>query len=118
MRQGSIVRLAAGTTAAGFAALAYAALIERNLFTLRRFDVPVLAPEAEPLRVLHVSDLHLLPRHRRRAAWVRGLAALQPDLVVSTGDHLSSIAAVPLLADALGALPATPPPRPRGRCAA
>ena len=31
------------------------------MFTLRRFDVPVLAPDAEPLRILHLSDLHLTP---------------------------------------------------------
>src|SRR5215217_829195 len=73
---------------------------------LRRQTVPVLPPGSAPLRVLHVSDLHLLPRHGRRSAWLRGLAALEPDLVVSTGDHLSSAAAIPLLAATLGALTA------------
>jgi predicted MPP superfamily phosphohydrolase len=53
-----------------------------------------------------VSDLHLLPRHARRAAWVRGLAAQSPDLVVSTGDHICSQDAVELLTQALGALSA------------
>ncbi len=71
--------------------------VEPQLPVLRRVSVPVLPPGRRPLTVLHLSDLHLLPRHRRRAAWVRRLARLAPDLVVSTGDHLSSLAALPLL---------------------
>jgi predicted MPP superfamily phosphohydrolase len=73
---------------------------------LRRTTVPVLPPRAAPVRVLHVSDLHLLPRHGRRSSWVRGLAGLGADLVVSTGDHVSSAEAIPLLGASLGALTA------------
>ena len=64
---------------------------------LRRLDVPVLPAGARPIAVLHLSDLHLLARHHRRAAWIRDLGRLHPDLVVSTGDHLSSMAALDLL---------------------
>ena len=81
-------------------------LVEPHLPVLRRVRVPVLAEGSRPIRVLHVSDLHLLPRHVRRAAWVRRLASEQPDLVVSTGDHWSSLAALDLLTSALGALTA------------
>jgi len=87
--------------AVGAATLAYAALIERNMFTIRRFDVPVLAPDAEPLRVLHVSDLHMTPGRRRLQDWVRALAALDPDLVVVTGDNLAHADAVPYAVRAL-----------------
>jgi uncharacterized protein len=80
--------------------------VEPLLPVLRRVPVPVLEPGARPLTVLHLSDLHLLPRHRRRASWVRSLAGLRPDLVVSTGDHVSSVLSAPLLVDALGALTA------------
>jgi predicted MPP superfamily phosphohydrolase len=73
---------------------------------LRRLTVPALPPGAAPLKVLHVSDLHLLPRHGRRSRWLQDLARLQPDLVVSTGDHLSSAAAIPLLGATLAALTA------------
>ena len=78
--------------------------VEPLLPVLRRIRVPVLDAGARPLTVLHLSDLHLLPRHTRRAAWVRALAALRPDLVVSTGDHVSSARSVPLLVETLGAL--------------
>ncbi|MCW3845538.1 metallophosphoesterase, partial [Micromonospora yasonensis] len=82
MRKRTLFRLAAGTVTAGAATLAYASLVERNMFTLRRYDVPVLPTDAEPLRVLHLSDLHMTPNQRRKQDWVASLAALDPDLVV------------------------------------
>ncbi|MGE5829985.1 MAG: metallophosphoesterase [Micromonosporaceae bacterium] len=99
-----LTRVLAGLTATGAVTLAYAALIERNLFTVRRFDVPVLAPDAEPLRVLHVSDLHLTPGQRRKQQWVAALAGLDPDLVVVTGDNIAHPDAVPALASAYAPL--------------
>ena len=94
-------RTLAGTAGAGLAALAYGSLIERNAFTVRRFDVPVLAPGADPIRVLHVSDLHILGRQRRKIEWVRGLARLSPDLVINTGDTFCSVDSIPAVMHAL-----------------
>ncbi|HEX7744205.1 MAG TPA: metallophosphoesterase [Micromonosporaceae bacterium] len=108
MQQRTELRLAAGVAATGAAALAYASLVERNLFTLRRFDVPVLAPDAEPLRVLHLSDLHMMPDQRRKQAWVASLAGTDPDLVLVTGDNLASPDAVPGALNALQPLLAFP----------
>jgi predicted MPP superfamily phosphohydrolase len=95
------LRLALGTVALGAGAFAYASLIERNLFTLRRFDVPVLAPDAEPLRVLHISDLHMTPGQRRKQHWVAALSATDPDLVITTGDNLAHPDAVTAVTRAL-----------------
>jgi predicted MPP superfamily phosphohydrolase len=98
--------LARGLGAVGVAAVAgigYATL-EAQAFTLRRFTLPVLPAGAPSLRVLHVSDLHLVPRQRRKAAWLRSLARLEPDLVVSTGDNLAAKDAVPAVLDAYGEL--------------
>ena len=97
-------RLALGTVALGAACVAYGAGYEVRSFRLRRVDVPVLDPGEPSLRVLHLSDLHLRPGQRKKQEWVRRLAALQPDLVVSTGDHLSHPDAVPPLVVALGPL--------------
>jgi len=83
---------------------AYAAGIERTAWTLRRADVPVLAPDSEPLRVLHISDLHMTPGQRSKQAWVSSLAALDPDLVAVTGDNLAHPDAVPAVLRALGPL--------------
>jgi predicted MPP superfamily phosphohydrolase len=54
--------------------------------------------------VLHLSDLHLTPNQSRKREWVRSLAALEPDLVVDTGDNLAHLDALPTVVDALGPL--------------
>jgi predicted MPP superfamily phosphohydrolase len=104
MRARTLFRLATGLTVAGGAAFAYASLIERNMFTLRRFDVPILGPDDEPLRILHVSDLHLTPNQRRKQQWVADLGGLDPDLVVVTGDNIAHPAAMPIVERAYGPL--------------
>jgi predicted MPP superfamily phosphohydrolase len=105
----SWVRRAAGVTmAAGAATLAYGGLIERNAYTLRRFDVPVLSPGSAPIRLLHVSDLHITPPQRRKHEWIRGLAELKPDVVINTGDTISAPDAVPAVLHALEPLLAFP----------
>lgn len=83
---------------------AYGSLIERNAFTLRRFDVPVLEAGAAPIRILHLSDLHITARQKRKHEWVRGLARLSPDLVINTGDTISDPFAIPAIMDSLGPL--------------
>jgi predicted MPP superfamily phosphohydrolase len=92
----------AGATA-GAGLTAYAAW-EARQYTLKRVEVPLLPPGARPLRVLHLSDLHMTPGQRRKQEWVAGLATLRPDLVVDTGDNLAHAAAVPVVRDALGPL--------------
>jgi len=99
---------AAGLTAVGTCGLAYASLVERNAFTVRRFSVPVLPPGSAPLRVLHLSDIHLVPRQSRKISWLRSLAALEPDLVVNTGDNLADLQGVPAVLRALEPLLAVP----------
>jgi uncharacterized protein len=97
-------RLALGVTTTGTAAVAYGAGIERRRFTLREAELPVLAPGARPLRLLHVSDLHMTPGQRGKQRWVADLARLEPDLVVNTGDNLAHARAVPAVLAALGPL--------------
>jgi uncharacterized protein len=97
-------RLAAATVGLGAATVAYGGLVERNAFTVRRFDVPVLPPGAAPLRVLHISDLHLMSRQTRKQAWIRSLASLRPDLVINTGDTISDPRAIPAIMNALDPL--------------
>jgi predicted MPP superfamily phosphohydrolase len=104
MRARTVFRVAAGLAVAGAATFAYASLIERNMFTLRRFDVPLLEPDDEPLRILHISDLHLTPGQRRKQRWVADLAGLDPDLVVVTGDNMSHPDALATLEQAYGQL--------------
>jgi len=96
----AVTKTVLGLGLAGAGVLGWASLVERNAFVLRRFHVPVLPDGAEPLRVLHLSDLHLLPRQRAKAKWVHSLASLDPDLVINTGDNIAGHDAVPALLDA------------------
>ncbi|MCT2582458.1 metallophosphoesterase [Actinophytocola gossypii] len=100
----NIGRTALGATAVGTATVAYAAGIERTRWTLRRAELPVLAEGARPLRVLHLSDLHMMPGQKSKQRWVAALDELDPDLVVNTGDNLAHRHAVPAVLRALGPL--------------
>ena len=95
--------MGAGAGAVGVAALSavlYATLIERTRFALRNHTLPVLPAGAKPVRILHVSDLHLAPWQHDKMHWVRALAELEPDLIVNTGDNFGH-------PDALDAIRAT-----------
>lgn len=103
-RTAAPLSIVTGTGVAGALALAWAAGFEVRSFRLRRVEVPLLAPGSRPLRVLHVSDLHMTPDQRRKREWVRALAGLEPDVVINTGDNLAHRHAVPAVLDALGPL--------------
>jgi uncharacterized protein len=96
----------AGMAAVGAAVLGYAALIERNLYTIRRHTIACLPAGAPPRTVLHVSDLHLRSVQRRKQRFLASLAAERPDLIVGTGDFLGDAnpASVTAVVDALAAI--------------
>lgn len=108
-----ILRSAAAIATLGLTTFIYANQIELRAFKLHRVQVPVLAPgtlaragkrEGEPFRILHVSDFHMLPNQKLKQKWVASLDALDPDLVINTGDNLGSDKAVPSVLAALGPL--------------
>ena len=94
---GGALRAAGGLALAGAAALAWASLVEVRWYALREVTVPVLPAGQAPLRILHVSDLHLTPGQHRKVDWVRDLASLDPHLVVDTGDNWAHLEAMPAL---------------------
>ena len=102
-----LARLLGGLAATGVAAgagLGAYGLWEARQYTLREVTVPVLPAGADPLRVLHLSDIHLVPTQQRKLDWLAGLTLLRPDLVVDTGDNISHRGSVGPLLDAFGAL--------------
>lgn len=101
----------AGRSASGMVALAgvgaavlAGAWVEARAFVLRRVEVPVLPAGQQELRVLHISDMHLMAYQRRKTGFLSDLGRLRPDLVISTGDHVSSAEAIGPLVGALGSL--------------
>lgn len=69
-------------------AILWGSLVERNRFTVVPEELAVLPAGAKPIRILHISDLHVAPWQKRKLAWVRELIDLEPDLVIDTGDNL------------------------------
>jgi len=95
-----------GLALAGFGALAlgtaaWGALVERKNFRVRREILPVLDPSSEPIRVLHLSDIHIAPWHSSSVRWIRELIELRPDVVVGTGDFLGHPEGLSALTEAL-----------------
>ena len=93
-----------GLAAVGAATAAWSVLAEPRSFVLRRVDLPVLDHGAWPIRVLHLSDLHIVPGQQHKVRWVSALADLRPDVVINTGDTLSHRKAVPIALAAFGDL--------------
>lgn len=93
-------RFLASAVVAGVGALAYARW-ESERFTLRRATVAALPTLQPDLRVLHLSDLHLVPGQQKKRQWVSSLRELNPDAVIATGDFLSHEEAIPEVVEIL-----------------
>lgn len=91
----------AGLGALALGAAAWGSLVERENFRVRRETLPVLDPGSEPIRVLHLSDIHMAPWHSPAVAWIRELTELHPDIVVGTGDFLGHPEGLGALTEAL-----------------
>ena len=74
--------------ALGVGILLYATLIERNWYAVRRHRIPCLPEGSSTKTILHISDLHLRARQRRKRAFLKRLARVEPDYVVATGDFI------------------------------
>jgi uncharacterized protein len=102
--QRNVTRTLALGALVGAAGVLYATGYEARAYTLRRVDMPVLPPGSAPLKVLHLSDLHMTPAQTKKQEWLRSLAELEPDLVVNTGDNLAHMQSVPVVLESLGKL--------------
>lgn len=90
--------LLAALLAVGLLLLAWGILIERVDFRVRFDELQVLPKDSKPIRVLHISDIHLAPWQKRKLNWIAALSDLKPDLIVNTGDNLGHKDAIrPLL---------------------
>ena len=104
----AVTRSAAVAGGSALAWIGYASIIERNAYVVREVTMPVLTPGSSPLRVLHISDVHMRPNQRHKQAWLRELVRWEPDLVVNTGDNLAHPRAVPAVVQTFGELLSVP----------
>lgn len=78
--------------AIGVACVAYGTLIERRWYRTVRYRLDILPSDAEPLSVLHLSDLHYVRGDRRMAAFLERLPPAE--VTVITGDLVGEPEAV------------------------
>ena len=100
--------LAVGAATAGAGVLIGYGMSEATRFGVREETLPLLAPGAAPIRILHVSDIHMVPNQELKRRWLHSLADLKPDLVINTGDNLGHTEGLDSLLEALGPLMAFP----------
>jgi uncharacterized protein len=82
---------------------AYAILVERRWYRLRRYRVDILpAGASERLTLLHLSDLHMVRDDERMKRFLASLP--EADLVVLTGDIVGEPGAVEYVVEALRAV--------------
>jgi predicted MPP superfamily phosphohydrolase len=84
---------------AGVLVVAYAVLVERRWYRLRRHRLAILPTDGAPLTVLHLSDLHLVRHDEGKRRFLSGLP--RADVSVITGDVLGEPEAVEFAASAL-----------------
>ena len=73
-------------------------------FQIRQVTLPVLPIGRPSIRALHFSDMHLVPTQRQAIEFIQSWRDLDPDVVISTGDHISHPKSIQTLHDALGPL--------------
>jgi len=68
---------------------------------VREETLAVLPEGSSPVRVLHLSDIHMAPWRTAAAEWIQNLSNLGPDVIVGTGDFLGHENGLALLKKAL-----------------
>lgn len=104
---GTVALAASGALAIGGALVGYG-MLEAQKFGLRHETLKVLPRGYGDIKVLHLSDIHMVPGQEAKTRWLRSLADLEPDFVINTGDNLSHRKGVPALIKALEPLMAFP----------
>jgi len=85
-------RIVLALLALGGCCISWGILVERRRYRLVRYRLDILPAGADPISVLHLSDLHFVRNDRGKAAF---LTALPPsDVTVVTGDFLAEPEAV------------------------
>lgn len=101
-------RFLAAIAAASAGTLGYGRWVEPGRIDVTTHRVGALGAGNSPLRLLHLTDLHLqrIGRHEERVA--ETAHALRPHLIAITGDSVDRADRLGLLADFLGLLPRVP----------
>lgn len=100
-------RVFIGVASFGLCCVVYGACIEADWLTTTQIEVrtPKLQ-RGERVRIVLLSDLHVRHPSRALAELPAAVTALEPDLLIFTGDSIATRRALPLFREVLGGLPA------------
>lgn len=104
----TLSKLALAAVGTGAVTGVWATTVGVHDFTVRYANVRALSPGSNPVRVLHLSDIHLAPWQKRKIEWLQTLVDLNPDLIINTGDNVGHSEALPQLRRALAPLAGIP----------
>ncbi len=95
-----VLMIVAVVLGAGVLCVAYGVFVEHHWYRVRRYRLDILPADAPaPLSVVHVSDLHLLRRHRKLCEFLASLP--RADVAIATGDLVGEPEAVETAVEAL-----------------
>jgi predicted MPP superfamily phosphohydrolase len=92
---------------AALGALVFAALFGATRVDIVRYDLRA-TPDLKAIRLVQISDLHLKTFGAQKQSLVSQLVALQPDVVVLSGDAVDRADALPLLQSFVNAFTPVP----------
>lgn len=92
-----LLGMGAGALAVGLWGVA----IGKNQFRVRQHLAPLLEPGSDPIRILHLSDIHMAPWNTDAVSWIKNLVDTKPHFVIGTGDFLGHPRGLPALREAL-----------------
>ena len=96
-------RIVFGLAITGVLCVAYGYFIEPYRLTIRKIELRTgkLPANSQPVRIVHISDLHSDPTSRLEEKLPDAITAQNPDIIVFTGDTINSPAGLPVFRDCL-----------------
>ena len=91
-------RIVFGLALIGFGCFAYAYFIEPHWLSVRNVEIKSakLPKNSQPIRVVHISDIHSDAKARLEEKLPSAIAEQKPDLIVFSGDSLNSPEGLPI----------------------
>jgi predicted MPP superfamily phosphohydrolase len=104
--QRSVDRITMALAMAGVVCIGYGYFLEPYRLSVTHVEIATakMAPNAAPIRIVHLSDLHSDPKARLEPRLAAAVAAEHPDIVVFTGDSINSPEGLPVFQQALASL--------------
>ena len=90
----------------GMLCMLWGFFVEPHILTVTKvvIETDKIPPDVAPVRIVQVSDLHFSAANRMTSKLPSAISALEPDVIVLTGDYINSTDALPVLESFLNQL--------------